>query len=314
MTSYKKSSNRETWSSPNPSTTVSQSRIPIFLPISRIEHKNPPAQIRRVETSWGYAELSGPVLTQAHRDILDAGWLLAERIHQWSDGSVSLYLDAYKMRKLLGLGNNQKRLIKRLHDLRDAGLLIRPKTASVSIYTSIITKIQYETAEEGALKSTKFGGGQLLEIKLSETYMALFQQEARVHDKEVLEARLKIEEPLIRALLRFMHTMNRGSRIGIKTALITLAAILPEEKTYKVSRAKKIIMDNQATLAAFGVKIDKDSIIYERDKRVFFTNPSPQRKIHTDIDAEAVSETIVENTATTPCNGNGDKTLEVLHG
>jgi len=289
MTMYKKNHGRKSWSAPNPSTTVSQSRIPIFLPISRIEHKNPGAQQRRVETSWGYAELSGPVLTQAHRDILDAAWFLAERTRKWSDGSVSLYLDTCKMRKLLGLGNNQKRLIKRLHDLRDAGLLICPKTAAVSIYTSIITKIQYETAKEEThnLKSTRFGGGQLLEIKLSETYMSLFQQEARVHDRKLLEARLKIEEPLIRALLRFMHTMNQGFKIGINKALITLAAILPGDKAYKVSRAKKIIMTNQKELAEFGVKINKDTLMYERDKRVFFTKPS---------------------------NGNGDKTLEVLHG
>ena len=51
-------------------------------------------------------ELSGPVLTWEHRRILLLSRTRAKSERLWEDGSLSLWIDAYEVKKELGYSND----------------------------------------------------------------------------------------------------------------------------------------------------------------------------------------------------------------
>lgn len=76
---------------------ASASRIPIFSPTRRPQHRH----VWRVDTSWGWAEITGK-LGQQHRDLLDAARMVAERADWTTDGRLHLLVDPAKLRSAMG--------------------------------------------------------------------------------------------------------------------------------------------------------------------------------------------------------------------
>ncbi len=93
-------SDPKTWSSPNPTAPVIESRVPVFAPILRVSH-NSRSRTGRYETQWGWVELSGPVMTQEHKAILLLAKTMSIKFEVWNDGSMSLWFDAWEVKKSL---------------------------------------------------------------------------------------------------------------------------------------------------------------------------------------------------------------------
>ena len=98
----------KTWSSPTPTEPVVISRVPIYAPVSRLApNGNRSESGRRSETSWGWVEMSGPVLTWEHRRILLLSKTRAKAEKRWEDGGGTidqvLCLLRNDLRKELGL-------------------------------------------------------------------------------------------------------------------------------------------------------------------------------------------------------------------
>lgn len=78
-------------------TPASACHIPIFAPTRRPRHR----QAWNVETSWGWAQVTGK-LGQQHRDLLDAARLVAEREDWTTDGRMHLLVDSARLRSVMG--------------------------------------------------------------------------------------------------------------------------------------------------------------------------------------------------------------------
>lgn len=117
-------------------TPTNACRIPLFAPTRR-----PQAVTEwRVETSWGWAVITGK-LGQQHRDVLDAARMVAEREEWTADGHLHLLVDPAKLRSALGGdATNNERVKCWLRDLRAAEVVTHIVATGKTTYGGVISE------------------------------------------------------------------------------------------------------------------------------------------------------------------------------
>ncbi len=125
---------------PMPSSTATQTRIPIFAPTKRVTRKF----VSEVESQWGTAKIEGP-LTQIHRSIIDI-LLTCYPQRRMAGGEIAVVFPMYGLLSRLGQStglSDRKWLKQKLTELRRASLNIKaqlPDGARVDIETGIINE------------------------------------------------------------------------------------------------------------------------------------------------------------------------------
>jgi hypothetical protein len=282
-------SDRDSWSSPNAQTTVLQSRVPIFRPIGKITHNSKirdparPAKIR-VETSWGWAELEGPPLIQAHRDILIGCLVLGEEsLKKWDTGEISVWVNLYALETLLGRphgGNNRKELMGYIKDLRDVSLTVADRNGRYEMTSGILSRYGFdeETAKAGKPTGSRIGGGHaghLYEVRFSVEYMRFFRSDLRVHMKQAAKECLGVSSPLLRALILFFLTHEGACAFPLDTVLKTIGALPEGLDKSNVSRIRSSVRKQEDLLLRFGIALEGDVLRYGKKHEDVFFKRSP---------------------------------------
>lgn len=137
-------------------TPASACRIPIFAPTRRPQA----VTAWRVETSWGWAAITGR-LGQQHRDVLDGARMVAEREEFTSDGRFHLLVDPARLRSALG-GDavNMQRINDWLRDLKVAQVEAHINKSDTNISGGLISDVVDAAtlapdARPGAFKSER---------------------------------------------------------------------------------------------------------------------------------------------------------------
>ncbi len=301
----------KTWSSPTPTEPIIISRVPVYAPVSRpatTGKRSAPG--RRLETSWGWVEMSGPVLTWEHRRILLLSKTRAKAERHWEDGSLSLWIDAYEVKKELGYANGGKdhrRFMQRLRDMKTAVLVVKNfktgRTAESSVLWSfsydrekadtpakpgIFTKTRRPKKEKGVAEPEVFSGPSLFEIRTSKEYMSLFGEDLRIHHTpDLIRDLVQIEDGLIASVVSFFLAHKEKCRYKIRRVLESIGAIEEGMSKGAVSKIMAKPEKFKSELEDFGICVDGECLVYERNKRVFFTNPPPPKtRTGAVIDAE----------------------------
>lgn len=306
----------KTWSSLDPTAPVIFSRIPIFAPILRVAH-NAPSRKGRWETPWGWCEIEGPTLTQNHRAILDMSKASESSSKIWEDGSMSIWFDAYEVKKSLGYrqdGRDHRRFLQRIEEMRIAKLTVFNKHNGRVRESGIISEKEYDKdkayspdprrkwmIEEDAtadvsshdpervrrrekIKQDMENGNGLYEIKLSSNFMKFFKEDLRVYYNPLVPEIVKIQDGTIRAIILFLITHRNTCRFTIRQVLEIVGGT-PNNKG-DLSRALKKPEKFKAELEKFGIFVEEETLRYERHPKVFFTNP-PEGSTGAVIDAES---------------------------
>jgi len=292
------------WSSPNPTAPVIVSRVPIFAPILRVSH-NSSDRGGRFETPWGWVELSGPVLTQEHRTILDMAMAMAVKKQVFLEtGGMGIWFDAWEVKKAIGPkhsgGEGHKRFIERIREMRRAELRVHSNRTGRTRESGIIDSHTYDEnhpdppGREGI--KTTWRGHCLYEINLSSNFMQFFKEDLRVHYDPLVSEIAKIPDGTIRAIILFLITHKNTCRFKIRQVLEIIGA-LSEGQSDRMNREvmakpKKFKTD----LEKFGIFVEEETLRYERHPKVFFTNP-PQVSTGAVINAEPAPEAIYSEMA-----------------
>lgn len=282
----KSTTDRSTWSSPNPIEPVLISRCAIYAPVTRIAHNSTRASgmKRSSETPWGRADLSGPILTWEHRRITLLAKLRAKETRVWEDGSLSVWIDAYEVKKELGYdngGEDHRRFLQRLRDLKTANLVtLNHKTGKIT-ESSIVWSFSYDKeklddlVKPGVLMSSK--GSALFEIRFSKEYMELFADDMRIHCDPLISDLVQIKDGMIASVVMFFLTMQSACRYKIREVLEIIGATYHCLDKGTISKLIKRVR-NAKDFERFGVTVEGDCLVYNRSDKVFFTNPSTSKK------------------------------------
>ncbi len=237
-------------------------RVPIFSPTRRPVA----ATQQRMETSWGWATITGR-LGQQHRDILDAVRLVALTWYtEGSHGDVCALFDSSRLRAVLGWDRwTYRQMLEALDDLLDAK--IRASFPLWTDTTHILMRVREFSAppitrrKKGAIKKRRskavaantemaatsaIHGGALWEITFSGAWVALFKDLPMIYPAKILS----MQTGAAQAISRFMLSHSPGACYGVETALTAVG--MPEKRRLRLRALEGLSRDREA-MAEVGV-------------------------------------------------------------
>lgn len=315
MKNHTTKNDRSTWSSSNPTEPVIISRCAIYAPISRMSPRGSRSALQKHsrETQWGRGEKSGPVLTWEHRRILLLAKIRAKQTRLWEDGSLSLWIDAYEIKKELGYdngGEDHRRFIQRLRDMKTANLVTLNNRTRKLTESSILWSYSYNYQNPSSdlelpdeekeilkrkMRTVREKGNGLFEIRISKEYMSLFADDLRIHCDPLIPDLVQIKDGLSASIILFFLTMKDACRYKIQDILKIVGAVESKMTKGRVSQIIKKVKINKK-IEQFGITVEGDCLVYKRNQKVFFTNPPPLGEGNV-IDAEEVPELSLLNSA-----------------
>ena len=258
-------------------------------------------------------ELFGPVLTWEHRRILLLSRTRAKSERLWEDGSLSLWIDAYEVKKELGYANggeDHRRFMQRLRDMKKAALVVKNNKTGRTVESSVLWSFSYDQektdspGKPGIFTKTRrpkkekkvaegeeeaFLGLSLFEIRISKEYMSLFGDDLRIHhDPDLIRDLVQIGDGMIASVVLFFLAHKEGCQYKIRRVMEVIGAVEEGMTKGTVSKIMAKPKKFKGELEKFGICVDGECLVYKRNKRVFFTNPPPPPKTSTGavIDAE----------------------------
>ncbi len=253
-------------------------------------------------------ELSGPVLTWEHRRILLLSRTRAKSERLWEDGSLSLWIDAYEVKKELGYsngGSGHNRFMQRLRDMKTAVLVVKNNKTGRTVESSVLWSFSYDRektdtpGKRGIFTKTRrpkkekeleepevFSGPSLLEIRISKEYMSLFGDDLRIHHTpDLIRDLVQIGDGMIASVGSFFLAHKEKCRYKIRRVMEVIGAIEEGMTKGTVSKIMAKPEKFKEELEKLGICVDGECLVYERNRRVFFTNPPP---LHTGTGTSAV--------------------------
>ena len=278
----KRTTDRTTWSSPNPTAPVIESRVPVFAPILRVSHNSRPRK-GRYETRWGWVELGGPILTMKHWAILKMAVKMAVEKQVFKEtGGMAVWFDAWEVKKALGEeylngGKGHKQFIQRIRELYRAELRIHSNRTGRTRESRIIDSHTYDenhpdNPERQGVKTT-WRGHCLYEIRLSPNFMQFFREDLRVHYDPLVPEIVAIPDGTIQAIILFFLSHKEKCHYPIRKVMEIIRAIEEGMTKGTVSKIMTKPSKFKVDLEGFGIFIEGEMIRYERHPKVFFTNP-----------------------------------------
>lgn len=251
--------------------TVTELRVGIFAPITQITaasqtYKNFVANSRerRLQTPWGSVIVRGNILTQVHRDIIDAIFSTATNVETTQNGNIALFFSGYEVQKFLGKksSTNNNWLKKKLNEI---------KTTNVEFRDAEGNEYDFNITDSGgySVKRDSFV------IVFTESYMKFFQNQVTVDYRKELRKVLELEEPLIKAIIRFFFTHANNMTIEL-TKLLNILGYSEGERALKEARKK--IRSNLEKLSEFGITVDTKKYILSYKKLQSVTHTIPEKE------------------------------------
>ncbi|MCI0501014.1 MAG: hypothetical protein L0Y61_04630 [Epsilonproteobacteria bacterium] len=240
----------------NSTTTITELRIPIFSPVQKLSGNSVTARefkknggIRTVETSWGKVEIRGrKLLTQVHRDLLDCIYTHATKILPLPTEEVVIIFSQTKIlkeysgeEKSKSWETQTKWLKEKIKEIRDVTINY-VNTKGDSFDFNLISHLDY--LEEHRAYS----------ITLDNRYLKFYERELSINYKKELPKLLKVDQALIKAIIRWFFTHKKVSRFKLMTVFEALGFPIDSPKTLQV--AKREVASKVELFHTFGIDYD----------------------------------------------------------
>lgn len=140
----------------------------------------------------------------------------------------------------------------------------------------IFTKTRRPKKEKGVAEPEVFSGPSLFEIRISKEYMSLFGDDLRIHHApDLIRDLVQIGDGMIASVVSFFLAHKEKCRYKIRRVLESIGAIEEGMTKGTVSKIMAKPEKFKAEIENFGICVDGECLVYERNKRIFFTNPPP---------------------------------------
>lgn len=255
----------------NNNATVTELRVGIFAPISQITassitHKEfvTAGRVRKIQTAWGEVKVKGNILTQVHRNIIDAIFATATYSEKTKAGNVALFFSGYEIQKFLGLksSTNNTWLKKKLDEIKTTNVEFKDKEGN---------EFDFNITDSGGYSAKKDS----FVIVFTEGYMNFFQSQVTVNYKEELKRLMAVEDPAIQAMIRFFFTHANNVKISFEPLLEAIG--YPCNAT-TLKKARKKMRDHIEDFKNFGIEVNPKTLMLSYSKLDSITHNVPNNK------------------------------------
>ncbi len=250
--------------------TVTELRVGVFAPITQITANSliykefvSNKRVRTIETNWGSVKIKGNILTQIHKDIIDAIFATATFTEKTKRGNVALFFSSYKVQECLRKKSkgNSTWLKRKLDEI---------KTTNIEYVDKDGNTFDFNITDSGGYSVKKDS----FMIIFTEGYMNFFQNQVGVNYKKELENLMKVDDPLIKAIIRFFFTHANNMQIHLINMLEVLGYPMSERSK---RTAKKTIKDYIEILNQFNITIDTKTMLLSYAKLDTITHNMPSK-------------------------------------
>jgi len=257
--------------------TVTELRVGIFAPITQVTASSQlnkkfieNGRVHKVKTKWGSVKVKGNILTQIHRDIIDAIFSTASFSETTKKGNVALFFSAYEVQKFLNRKSKTNRtwLKKKLDEI---------KTTNIEFIDKDGNTFDFNITDSGGYSAKKDSYA----IIFTEGYMNFFQNEVSVNYKNEMAKLMKVENAMIRAIIRFFFTHANNIQIDLVNLLKVLG--YPIELAASMKKARKAIRDYEEVLKSFNITVIHSSYLLKYQKLDTVTHNIPKNKVASKI-------------------------------
>ncbi|MDD2781679.1 hypothetical protein [Sulfuricurvum sp.] len=242
--------------------SVSELRTGLWAPIEKVSstsliYKNfiKNKRSRAISTSWGKVLVTGNILTQVHRDLLDCIFASANNIEELEGGSVAVFFNETDVLKRYGntAGSNHTWLRTKIREIRNTS--IEMEDHSKKYYAFQILEDDGAIPETGEFK-----------IVFSSKYRNYIEGQLTIGYIDELDKLLTIQSALLRAIVRFFWTHKDASKMEIKALLTTVG--YPQDSENAIRTARREIESNIDTLEKFGISALEEEVTESGRKKI----------------------------------------------
>ncbi|MDQ7060956.1 MAG: hypothetical protein Q9M43_07350 [Sulfurimonas sp.] len=252
--------------------TVTELRVGIFAPITQITATSAiqkafieAGRVRKVETAWGSVQIKGNILTQIHRDVIDAIFSTATYSETTSKGNIALFFSGYEVQEFLGRKSktNNTWLKKKLDQIKTTNVEFTDKTGNTH---------DFNLTDSGGYSVKKDS----FVIVFTEGYMNFFQKQVSVNYKNEMKKLMDVGDALIKAMIRFFFTHANGMSIELINLLDVLG--YPTNIPASLKKARRVVREHTLELEEFGITVDLKRWMFKYKKLTSVTHNIPANK------------------------------------
>jgi hypothetical protein len=242
--------------------SVSELRIGLWAPIEKISstsliYKNfiKNKRSRAIQTTWGKVLVTGNILTQVHRDLIDCIIASAEKTEETSDGSVSVYFNESNALRKYGnkSTSNHTWLRSKIREIRNTSIEMEDKNKQYYAFQII--------EEDGGIPET----GEF-KIVFSAKYRQYIESQLTIGYLNELDKLLTIDSALMKAIIRFFWTHKDAWRMDIDDLLKTVG--YPSDSAPALRAAKREIESNIDKLSEFGIFASEEEYFVGKRRKI----------------------------------------------
>lgn len=267
--------------------TVDELRYGMFAPVNSITHNSKTAielknnkKITRY-TNWGEITIEKTILTQKHKDLFDCIITYAKLTQlDNGDNAIAYEFSGQEMnRRYYGedtTTKNLSQLDKMLTDMMSAVITMKANNGDKAKF-QIFSFAGYSEERKSYL------------VKFNPDYVRFFANSLTINYSEELPMILKINEPIIKAIVRFSLTHKSTLKMRVydptqpkgKTGILE-AVGFPIESPSQEKSAFKALKENVETLKHFGIYYnpsDKTTVRYKKRLDIKFIPQATHKKL-----------------------------------
>lgn len=251
--------------------TVTELRTGIFAPITQVTEASTifkefvkAGRVRIIQTEYGEVRIRGNILTQVHKDVIDAIFATATCSEETKAGNLALFFSAYEVQNFLGLksASNQKWLKKILGQIKTTNIEFKDKEGNTW---------DFNITDSGGYSAKK----DAYVIIFTEGYQNFFLDQVTVNYKSELKKLMAADDALIKAIVRYFFTHAYDMQIGFDK-LLDLVGYPKSDASIK--KAKKKCRENIEVFSSFNIKFDSKTYQFSYTKLSTITHHIPQAK------------------------------------
>ncbi len=263
-----------------PATTATQSRAIMFLPMYRSDgmHKlGKDESVTVFKNNHAEVSVKGRLLTQIHRNILDAIFSYYEPARTNNDGSVSYAFTLHSLMK--HLGDKHARNHSWLRDRLDDMMMVVLITKTIDGWTNhshILSNHRYSE------KASNRNGDPLYVVTFDPYFLNYLRYDLHVHTEKLTPQILDLKHAQTQALVRYLisHTETNKALDDVLTSIgVFRDDITDRGKRYLQSA---ILSEKEALERDFGIVFKKMSngklgVFYKQHGTIWFEQPNPEK-------------------------------------
>jgi hypothetical protein len=250
--------------------SVSELRTGLWAPIEKVSstsliYKNfiKNKRSRAISTKWGKVLVTGNILTQVHRDLLDCIIASADNVEELADGGVAVFFTESNALKRYGnkSSSNHTWLRSKIREIRNTSIEMEDKNGKYYAFQII--------EEDGGVKET----GEF-KIVFSAKYRQYIEGQLTIGYLNELDKLLTIESALLKSIVRFFWTHKDAWSMGIDDLLLTVG--YPQDSAQALRAAKREIESHIETLGLMGIYAGEEEYFEgsrRKLKRILYRKP-----------------------------------------